>query len=191
MSNAKHVSTNPKETIVFWGGVYLITLPKVIGFHMSNHNFVGVDALWIPNGTQTNWITRICPAGTVFIPLSSQTVIIRVVDAAMWTPLVPEDLPPYEEGVARYVLLINDPLLISGLFKWPPRNTQSLKALVSVNEHERMERIVAGTDHPLHDLLHVLRYNPTIALGKDLRQAALSFAEAAAKQRQDDDDDDE
>lgn len=42
-------------------------------------------------------------------------------------------------------------------------------------EKEHMERVLAGTDDPLYDLVHELRYNPTTRLGKDVQEAESHF----------------
>ncbi len=47
--------------------------------------------------------------------------------------------------------------------------------VVHPDEHERMERILNGTDSPIHDLVHELRYNPALALGAEVAQARKNF----------------
>jgi succinate dehydrogenase flavin-adding protein (antitoxin of CptAB toxin-antitoxin module) len=39
------------------------------------------------------------------------------------------------------------------------------------DEKEHIERFLAGTDNPLYDLVHELRYNPKFALDKDVQEA--------------------
>lgn len=45
--------------------------------------------------------------------------------------------------------------------------------IVHPDERERMERILGGTDNPIYDLVHELRYNPNITnqLGGERREA--------------------
>lgn len=42
-------------------------------------------------------------------------------------------------------------------------------------EKEHVERFLAGTDDPLYDLVHELRYNPNTRLGKDVQEAESHF----------------
>jgi hypothetical protein len=42
-------------------------------------------------------------------------------------------------------------------------------------EKEHMQRFLAGTDDPLYDLVHELRYNPRIRLGEDVQEAESHF----------------
>lgn len=39
------------------------------------------------------------------------------------------------------------------------------------DEREHMERFLAGTDNPIYDLVHELRFNPLFGLDKDIRKA--------------------
>lgn len=39
--------------------------------------------------------------------------------------------------------------------------------IVHPDERDRMERILGGTDNPLHDLVHELRYNPNISFERE------------------------
>jgi hypothetical protein len=39
--------------------------------------------------------------------------------------------------------------------------------IVHPDEKEHMERFISGTDDPLYDLVHELRYNPNLRLGMD------------------------
>jgi len=47
--------------------------------------------------------------------------------------------------------------------------------VVHPDENERMERILAGTNNPLYDLVHELRYNPAIAVGREVETAKNDF----------------
>lgn len=47
--------------------------------------------------------------------------------------------------------------------------------VVDPSENEHMERFLAGTDDPLYDLVHELRYNPKIRLGEDVQEAESHF----------------
>lgn len=47
--------------------------------------------------------------------------------------------------------------------------------IVDPCEKEHMERFLAGTDDPLYDLVHELRYNPSTRLGKDVQEAESHF----------------
>ncbi len=47
--------------------------------------------------------------------------------------------------------------------------------VVHPDERARMERILAGTDNPIHDLVHELRYNPRLALGAEVAEARDDF----------------
>lgn len=42
-------------------------------------------------------------------------------------------------------------------------------------EHERMERFLAGTEDPMYDLVHELRYNPNIKLSSEVQEAESHF----------------
>ena len=42
-------------------------------------------------------------------------------------------------------------------------------------ERERMERILNGTDDPMYDLVHELRYNPHVGIGSELKEAKNDF----------------
>lgn len=48
-------------------------------------------------------------------------------------------------------------------------------------EKEHMERFLAGTDDPLYDLVHELRYNPNIRLGEEVREAENHFKKKLKK----------
>ena len=43
------------------------------------------------------------------------------------------------------------------------------------SERDRMERFLAGTLDPMHDLVHELRYNPAFQIGKDVQDAKNDF----------------
>lgn len=47
--------------------------------------------------------------------------------------------------------------------------------VVDPSENEHMERFLAGTDDPIYDLVHELRYNPRIRLGEDVQEAESHF----------------
>lgn len=49
---------------------------------------------------------------------------------------------------------------------------------VHPDENERMERLLAGTDNPLYDLVHELRYNPRLGLSRDLHEAKRRFTDS-------------
>lgn len=51
--------------------------------------------------------------------------------------------------------------------------------MVHPSERERMERILGGTDDPMYDLVHELRYNPNVGLGTDLKDAKNDFNKRA------------
>lgn len=42
-------------------------------------------------------------------------------------------------------------------------------------EYERMERFLAGTEDPMYDLVHELRYNPNIKLSSEIQEAESHF----------------
>ena len=48
-----------------------------------------------------------------------------------------------------------------------------LQYVVHPKENDRMQRIIDGTHDPIYDLVHELRYNPTI--GIEVRQAKKRF----------------
>lgn len=47
--------------------------------------------------------------------------------------------------------------------------------LLHPEEAEHMERFLAGTDDPIYDLVHELRYNPRITLDSDVQDAKQKF----------------
>ncbi len=54
--------------------------------------------------------------------------------------------------------------------------------VVHPDERDRMERILAGTNDPIHDLVHELRYNPALALGADVSDARDNFNKRIRKE---------
>lgn len=52
--------------------------------------------------------------------------------------------------------------------------------IVHPEENERMERIISGTDNPLYDFVHELRYNPNISskLGSEREEAQDDFEQS-------------
>lgn len=75
------------------------------------------------------------------------------------------------------------------LFPYKPRKkanahqdeTELWWCIVHPDERERMERILSGTDNPLHDLVHELRYNPNISFERE--EAKRDFDSSAKKQK--------
>jgi len=61
--------------------------------------------------------------------------------------------------------------------------TSVVWCIVHPEESERMERILAGTDNPLYDLVHELRYNPNISskLGAEREDAQQDFNQKRAR----------
>lgn len=53
--------------------------------------------------------------------------------------------------------------------------TENTSYVVDPSENEHMERFLAGTDDPIYDLVHELRYNPRIRLGEDVQEAESHF----------------
>lgn len=62
-------------------------------------------------------------------------------------------------------------------------NTTLYWYVVHPDENERMERILNGTDNPLYDLVHELRYNPAMPAGlsAERKEAQERFEENTAK----------
>lgn len=58
--------------------------------------------------------------------------------------------------------------------------------VVHPDEHERMERILNGTDNPLYDLVHELRYNPNMPthLGVERKEAQEDFEQKKKQKRE-------
>lgn len=48
---------------------------------------------------------------------------------------------------------------------------------IDSSEHEHLERYLAGTDDPLYDFVHEIRYNPAW-VGGDVKKAQAHFAQA-------------
>ena len=70
----------------------------------------------------------------------------------------------------------------------PITNTKDTKLywyVVHPDENERMERILNGTDNPLYDLVHELRYNPAISSGlsTERKEAKDRFEENTGQKR--------
>jgi hypothetical protein len=47
--------------------------------------------------------------------------------------------------------------------------------IIHPDEKEHVERFLAGTDDPLYDFIHELRYNPKFMLGNDVEEAKNEF----------------
>lgn len=54
---------------------------------------------------------------------------------------------------------------------------QGVWCLLHPCERERMERHLSGTDSPIYDLVHELRYNPHVGVGPEKSEAAAHFLE--------------
>jgi hypothetical protein len=61
--------------------------------------------------------------------------------------------------------------------------TDIVWCIVHPEESERMERILNGTDNPLYDFVHELRYNPNISskLGSEREEAQQDFNQKRAR----------
>lgn len=51
----------------------------------------------------------------------------------------------------------------------------SIWCLVHPDERVRMERYLSGTDNPIHDLVHELRFHPAFAMSRDVVDAKQDF----------------
>jgi hypothetical protein len=60
-----------------------------------------------------------------------------------------------------------------GLYIITTRNQDEF--VVDPSENEHMERFLAGTDDPLYDLVHELRYNPHFRLDAEIQSAENHF----------------
>ncbi len=81
----------------------------------------------------------------------------------------------YGNGVPECVALAQLRIIytVHGKHNWYEGNGWYV---VHPDERERMERILAGTDNPLYDLVHELRYNPAVgAVGRDVAEAREHF----------------
>jgi len=62
-------------------------------------------------------------------------------------------------------------------------STGTRRYMLDPAEREHMDRFLTGTDNPLYDLVHELRYNPTIGLGADKDAARADFEGKKRKKR--------
>ena len=63
------------------------------------------------------------------------------------------------------------------------QNKDSRRYMLAPGEREHMDRFLAGTDNPLYDLVHELRYNPRIGLGMEKEEARTDFEGETSKKR--------
>ena len=61
------------------------------------------------------------------------------------------------------------------------RDKTERKYIVHPSEKEHMERYLAGTDDPMYDFVHELRYNPDSLFGKEKEAAESHFKKHKAK----------
>ena len=103
----------------------------------------------------------------------------KICSFSCWKEKSKLPLCPIEKALGSFYVFpyVPDPniddLIVADSFYSSDFEATLFWCIVHPDERERMERILAGTDNPIHDLVHELRYNPNITtqLGGERREA--------------------
>jgi len=149
---------------------------------MSYHSHVAVERVVYKRRTM-NAGEDAPVAISCYIKLKKALAILKCNDQEDLKRAIPGLTSHYSPTWPRYVLKTVDRdlyALATGDYDLSERFLGVCAFLVVASENERMERYLAGTDNPIHDLVHELRYNPN--LPTEVRKTAAHFTEAAQQQ---------
>jgi hypothetical protein len=143
----------------------------------SIHAFTDAMECWFPNMFYTfrsihrvlDRVWTACPFG---VPTEEQWKSLDCNECSFFVPSSARVCPHIERGPLY--------LFPSPVPKGDFDDTDMYWCIVHPEESERMERILNGTDNPLYDLVHELRYNPNISskIGSERQEAQQDFEQA-------------